>query len=82
MNILKTDIVLTTDINGRKATNFVYYISSKPYSIWIINNGRQVNGKSILGLLSANLKKGDIITVCIDNGSIDELDTIKEYINK
>lgn len=68
MQIYEKPITLSHDIDGRKAANFVHNITALKCHIWIRKDDRQVNGKSILGLLSIAAKQGEklYITVATD----------------
>ena len=81
MNLLQRSVTLTQDINGRQASNFVYAITSKRYNVWFVVGDRRVNAKSILGILSANLKKDDNISIIIDCDDVNELNEIEQIIN-
>lgn len=52
---------------ARRATEFVQRASSFNSEISIIKNGRSVNGKSIMGVMAAAIRKGDKLTL-ISNG--------------
>ena len=82
MTLFHKSIAVNKDINGRQAANFVHTITSKPYNIWFKVNDKQVNAKSILGLLSADIRKGDIKRIEIDCNEQLELDDIEKIINE
>lgn len=69
MNLLTKNVRLTKDITSRQAANIVYEITPVPCNIWITKENRQINAKSILGLLSLNLRKNDLVTITIDGDS-------------
>ena len=81
MEPIETKIVLKNDLNSRTAKNFVYSIASMPFNVRIIKGDKQINGKSIIGLLSANLKSGDIINIYIDKNYPNGLNEIVKLIN-
>ena len=81
LNTIKSQATILNDITGRRATNFVHAVTSKPYNIWIVTKDKQVNAKSILGLLSADICKGDVITIVIDCDEPLEFDDIIKAIN-
>ena len=81
LNTIKSQTTILNDITGRKAANFVHAVTSKPYNIWIITKDKQVNAKSILGLLSADIRKGDVVTIVIDWDEPLEFDDIIKAIN-
>ena len=81
LNTIKSQTTILNDITGRKAANFVYAVTSKPCNIWIITKDKQVNAKSILGLLSADIRKGDVVTIVIDCDEPLEFDDIIKALN-
>ena len=81
MNTIKSQTTILNDITGRRAANFVHAVTSKPYNIWIVTKDKQVNAKSILGLLSADIRKGDVVTIVIDYNKPLEFDNIIKAIN-
>ena len=81
MTLINKEIVINKDINGRQAANFAHSISSMPFNVGIIKGDQQINGKSILELLSADLKSGDIINVYIDKNDPNGLNEIVKLIN-
>ena len=81
LNTIKSQTTILNDITGRRAANFVHAVTSKPYNIWIVTKDKQVNAKSILGLLSADIRKGDVVTIIIDCNKPLEFDDIIKAIN-
>ena len=81
LNTIKSQTIILNDITGRRAANFVHAVTSKPYNIWIVTKDKQVNAKSILGLLSADIRKGDVVTIVIDYNKPLEFDDIIKAIN-
>ena len=72
---------LNKDIVARTATMLNWNLSSINSQIRIINkDNRMINAKSLVGLLSGNLKKDDNINILIDS----ELDLmkVKSYFNE
>lgn len=68
-------------ITGRLASQLNWKLNAINGEVRIINSeGRMVNGKSLLGLLSANIKNGDNIVVVID--SKDDEQSIKNIFNE
>lgn len=80
--MLRKEITMECDITGRRAANFVYAITSKPYEIWVVKNDTQVNGKNIIGLLSANISDGDVVTIVVNTNDKSELNYIIKTINE
>ena len=53
-------------LHARPATFFIQRANEFKSGIWIVNDERKVNAKSLLGVLSLGISKGDIITVLAD----------------
>ena len=81
MFCIETEAILKNDIDGRAANRFVYSIASMPFNVKIHKGDKQVNGKSILGLLSIGLKSGDTIQISIDKNDPDGINEIIKLIN-
>ena len=61
------------DINSRQASNFVYNSSALHSDIWITKSDRRINAKSILGVLSINIQKGDLIELAFSEENKNEI---------
>lgn len=53
-------------LHARPATYFIQKANSYRSSIWVENSDRRANAKSLLGVLSLGISKGDIITILAD----------------
>jgi phosphocarrier protein len=53
-------------LHARPATYFIQKANSYKSSIWIENSDRRANAKSLLGVLSLGIAKGDVITILAD----------------
>ena len=75
------EIEVTKDINSsRNAINLVHSFTPFKSGIYITKEGRRINAKSILGLLSASIVKGDHIEVEVfDDGRGPVFDTAQSY---
>jgi len=56
----------TVGLHARPATFFIQKANSFKSSVWIENNDRRANAKSLLGVLSLGISKGDTITLLAD----------------
>ncbi|MBQ5972565.1 MAG: HPr family phosphocarrier protein [Oscillospiraceae bacterium] len=68
-------------LHARPATYFIQKANEFRCGIWIIREDRQVNAKSLLGVLSLGVTKGSTITLRADG--VDEqvaVDTLCELI--
>ena len=81
MFCIEKEVILKNDIDGRAANRFVYSIASMPFNVKIHKGDNQINGKSILGLLSIGLKSGDTIQISIDKNDPDGINEIINLIN-
>ena len=77
---MKLQYKLNRDVVARTATMLNWNLNQLHSSIHIQSNDRVINGKSLLGILSAQYKMGDIVTVIFDDEK--DLDKIKEIFNE
>ena len=77
---MKLQYKLNRDVVARTATMLNWNLNQLHSSIHIQSNDRVINGKSLLGILSAQYKMGDVITVIFDDEK--DLDKIKEIFNE
>ncbi len=71
---------LNKDIVARTAAQLNWNLKQVRSSIRIIRGDRIVNGKSLIGIMSANMRLNDIISVTIDE--LTDVEEIKEYFNE
>lgn len=81
MESVKESIQIPVDITGRFAHRIVYAIQSLKSSIFITHNGRTVNAKSILGLLSLQLKQKNIIDVSCYGENIGQIEDDLNFVS-
>lgn len=77
---MKLQYKLNRDVVARTATMLNWDLNQLHSSIHIQSNDRVINGKSLLGILSAQYKMGDIVTVIFDDEK--DLNKIREIFNK
>lgn len=86
MEMSKVDIKIPCDIIGRNAHRLIYKLQEFKSSVYFMTEGRRINAKSLLGLLSANIKAGDIVQVICYNDNyhiaIDDLDDIITIVTR
>lgn len=70
---------LNKDIVARVATQLNFSLNTIKDSIFIIKNERCFNGKSLIGILANNLKKGETIEI---KASDKDILNIREIFNK
>ena len=63
MNNEKVTVQVPCDINGRLAHRIIYSIQPIKSSVFVFHDGRNVNAKSLLGILSLQLKEKNIIDI-------------------
>ena len=79
--MISFQLILNKNITGRAAAQLNWALSSLKSSIRIINKeGRMVNAKSLVGLLSGQIREGDLITISFDQE--DEEQRIKFYFRE
>lgn len=71
---------LNRDIVARTAAQLNWNLKQVHSSIRIIHEDRVVNGKSLIGIMSANMRFNDIISIVIDEFA--DIEKIKEYFNE
>ena len=71
---------LDRDIVARTAAQLNWNLKQIPSSIRIIHGDRIVNGKSLIGIMSANMRFDDTISVIIDD--IEDMDKVKEFFDE
>ena len=58
---------INTDLTGRAAAQLNWNLNKLSSSLYIITKEkRMVNGKSLVGLLQGNIRKGDLVTILLD----------------
>ena len=79
--MINFQLILNKNITGRAAAQLNWALSSLKSSIRIINKeGRMVNATSLVGLLSGQIREGDLITISFDQE--DEEQRIKFYFRE
>ena len=62
------EMILPASLSGRIVNKIVQETNKLKSSVYLVKNNRTVNLKSILGILSADCRAGDTITViCLSN---------------
>lgn len=68
------------DVVSRAAAQLSWKLSQLHSSIHLLGNDRVVNGKSLVGVLSASYRMGDEVTITFDDEQ--DLIKIKEIFNE
>jgi phosphocarrier protein len=63
--MIKTDVTIRNEkgLHARPATFFIQKANTFKSSVWVENGTRKANAKSLLGVLSLAVSKGDVITL-------------------
>lgn len=61
------NVIIPCNINGRMIHALVYFMQGLGSSIYFTINDRTVNGKSMIGVLSLGINKGDSIKISVVN---------------
>lgn len=77
---MKISYKLNKNIEARVASMLAWDLSQLHSSVHIQLEDRAINGKSLIGILSAQYKAGDIITIIFDEE--EDLEKIKEIFNE
>lgn len=81
--MISHDVIIVNDVglHARPATFFIQKANSYKASIWIEKEDRRVNAKSLLGVLSMGIVKGNVITIIADGeDETDAIDGLEELI--
>ena len=72
----KREVTITNNIglHARPATFFIQKANSYKSLVWIEKEDRKINAKSLLGVLSLAVSKGDVITLSAEG--IDEAEAV------
>ena len=65
-------------LHTRPATFFIQKANTYKSSVWIENRDRRANAKSLLGVLSLGISKGDEVSIIADGS--DEIDAVDGLI--
>lgn len=63
----KRTITANKDITPRLAKNLVAEVTHIKSNVYFIIGNREINAKSILGIISINIMNGDEFDVCVDS---------------
>lgn len=77
---MKLTYKLNKDIVARTAAMLSWDLNQLHSSVHIQSKDRVINGKSLVGLLSAQLKMGDTINIVFDE--VNDFNKIKEIFNE
>lgn len=65
--MINKTVTIPCDMTGRYVQHLVYKISQIPHDCYVRFDDRQVNAKSVLGILSLDLHEGDIVEFVVNS---------------
>lgn len=80
MEHVKDCVQIPCLITGRYAHRVTYLMQSARSNVYMAFGGRQINAKSLLGILSLNLKPKDIVNVYCYNEDIGQAEEDLKYV--
>ena len=82
MFVKEIEVKNQVGLHARPATFFIQKANEYKSSIWVEKEGRRVNAKSLLGILSLGIVKGMTITIMAEGADENEaVDGLVELIN-
>ena len=66
-------------LHTRPATYFIQKANNYKSSVWIENSDRRTNAKSLLGVLSLGISKGDTVSIIADGS--DEAEAVDGLVD-
>ena len=74
--MIKTDVTIRNEkgLHARPATFFIQKANAFKSSVWVENGTRKANAKSLLGVLSLAVSKGDVVTLSAEG--VDEAEAV------
>lgn len=66
-------------LHTRPATYFIQKANNYKSSVWIENSDRRANAKSLLGVLSLGISKGDTVSIIADGS--DEAEAVDGLVD-
>ncbi|ANB60798.1 catabolite repression HPr-like protein [Anoxybacillus voinovskiensis] len=79
----QVEVLLKTGLQARPAALFVQEANRFSSDIYLEKDGKKVNAKSIMGLMSLAISSGSVITLIADGPDENEaLDTLTKYVQR
>ncbi|MBP2240314.1 catabolite repression HPr-like protein [Cytobacillus eiseniae] len=75
----KVEVKLKTGLQARPAALFVQEANRFSSDVFLEKDGKKVNAKSIMGLMSLAISSGSVITLIVDGK--DEAEALEELTN-
>lgn len=79
---MKKSFILKAEngLHARPATNFVKFTSALPCDVKILFEGKEIDAKSIMAVMSIALQKGSEFVIEVRNGSENDLVQIEKFL--
>ncbi|MFC3886597.1 HPr family phosphocarrier protein [Bacillus songklensis] len=79
----KVEVLLKTGLQARPAALFVQEANRFSSDIFLEKDGKKVNAKSIMGLMSLALSSGSSVTLIADGADEEEaVETLSQYVQQ
>ncbi|MCL6587566.1 MAG: HPr family phosphocarrier protein [Anoxybacillus sp.] len=79
----QVEVLLKTGLQARPAALFVQEANRFSSDIYLEKDGKKVNAKSIMGLMSLAISSGSVITLIADGPDESEaLDALTKYVQR
>ncbi|MBN2299605.1 MAG: HPr family phosphocarrier protein [Acholeplasmataceae bacterium] len=75
-------LIAEQGLHARPATNFVRFISSLPYSVYLIYKDFVADAKSIMAIMSIGLSKDSVFKIRIESENPDHLKQVDQYLKE
>ena len=76
------EMILSIPLSGRIVNKIVQETNKLKSSVYLVKNDRTVNLKSILGILSADCRAGDTVTVICLNNDKSAAEQDRQFVEK
>lgn len=85
MNFVQMDYTFEFEFTRRYLHNFINFVSQIKSNVSFVKDGKQVNAKSIIGILSINIKKNDSLVIVVSGNDevqiSNDLNNVVKYLN-
>ncbi len=81
---MEKEFVLISEqgLHARPATNFVKYISSLPFSVYLIYKDFVADAKSIMAIMSIGLSKDSTFKIRVESDNPEHLKQVEQYLKE
>ncbi len=75
-------LIAEQGLHARPATNFVRFVSSLPYGVFLIYKDFVADAKSIMAIMSIGLSKDSIFKIRIESENPEHLKKVEQYLKE